>query len=137
MFFTENLEHFVLYFLLQSPPLLGSSGSETETVFVCKQLQHVKPHLDPGVPHDVPDGEGVGVGQTPGWTVSDSCHQVRSEVGNHLQQETVHLSEAGHDESLGVAPLRADVLPGQLQHIRDDADSVSGSRSILPLQHCI
>ena len=78
-------------------------GSETETVFVCKQLQHVKPHLDPGVPHDVPDGEGVGVGQTPGWTVSDSCHQVRSEVGNHLQSETVHLSEAGHDESLSVA----------------------------------
>ena len=99
-------------------------GSETETVFVCKQLQHVKPHLDPGVPHDVPDGEGVGVGQTPGWTVSDSCHQVRSEVGNHL-----HLSEAGQDESLSVAPLRADVLQmTQTLTGLPSSSSVSGSR---------
>ena len=43
--------HLLLYWAVVVTPM----GSETETVFVCKQLQHVKPHLDPGVPHDVPD----------------------------------------------------------------------------------
>ena len=31
-------------------------GSETEIIFVGKQPQRVSPHLDHGVPHDVPDG---------------------------------------------------------------------------------
>ena len=54
MFFTENLEPFVLYFLLMSGNLLLCWA--VVVLFFCKQLQLVKPHLDPGVPHDVPDG---------------------------------------------------------------------------------
>ena len=54
MFFTENLEHFVLYFFLMSGNLLLCWA--VVVLFFCKQLQLVKPHLNPGVPHDVPDG---------------------------------------------------------------------------------
>ena len=55
MFFTENLEHFVLYFFLMSGNLL-LCWAVVVLFFFCKQLQLVKPHLNPGVPHDVPDG---------------------------------------------------------------------------------